>query len=241
MKFSTISNIGKHRKLNEDYYGNLEKGDLDFFIVADGMGGHSNGEVASKLASKIYIDFAQNEEIDSYDSYLSFQEEALRRANKEIYNLAASEDGLKMGTTAVCLIIDKKEKKYYISHLGDSRIYIFRDGEIFYKTRDHSLLNDLLDSGSLTEDEAKNFKNKSAITKAVGIEEEISPESCLVDMKENDKLLIFTDGLSNELDDMEIRAVVNENTDVYEISTKLIKLALDKGGHDNITVTTILI
>lgn len=241
MKFSTISNIGKVRQENEDAYANTSLGDLDFFIVADGMGGHSRGEVASKLASKSYIDFVEKAKINDYPSLSILQEDAIKYANEKIYCLSDDSEGLRMGTTVVCMVIDEKNRTYHISHVGDSRIYIYQDKKLSLKTRDHSLINDLIDTGSLTEDEAKNFINRSAITKAVGTEKEIEPESSTFSMKDGDVVLMFTDGLSNELSDEEITKVVDDNDDAYEISSKLIELALNKGGRDNITVTTILI
>ena len=241
MKFSTISNIGKIRQENEDAYANTTIGDLDFFIVADGMGGHSRGEVASKLASKSYIDFIENANLDDYTSYVDLQEEAIKYANSKIYNLSDDSEDLRMGTTVVCMLVDRKNATYYISHVGDSRIYIYQDKKLRVKTRDHSLINDLIDTGSLTEDEAENFINKSAITKAVGTEEVIEPESQTFSMKDGDIVLMFTDGLSNELTDEEITKVVNESHEAYDISSRLVELALNKGGRDNITVTTILI
>ena len=105
MKFSTISNIGKIRQENEDAYANTTIGDLDFFIVADGMGGHSRGEVASKLASKSYIDFIENANLDDYSSYIALQEEAIKYANKKIYDLSDDSEGLRMGTTVVLSLI----------------------------------------------------------------------------------------------------------------------------------------
>lgn len=241
MKFSTISNIGKRREENEDAYGNISIGDIDFFIVADGMGGHSKGEVASKLASLTYIDFIKNADLSIYESIEDLQEKAISKANDKIYELADDSEGRSMGTTVVCLAIDNKNKKYIISHVGDSRAYLFRGGDFIFKTRDHSLVNDLVDSGSLTEDEAKNFINKSAITRAVGTEDELEVDTEVIDMVKGDVLLLFTDGLSNEVADEEIRTVVNDFDDAYEISSKLVELALNKGGHDNITLTTVLI
>ena len=241
MKFSTISNIGKRREENEDAYGNISIGDIDFFIVADGMGGHSKGEVASKLASVTYIDFIKNADLSTYESIEDLQEEAISKANDKIYELADDSEGRSMGTTVVCLAIDNKNKKYIISHVGDSRAYLFRGGDFIFKTRDHSLVNDLVDSGSLTEDEAKNFINKSAITRAVGTEDELVVDTEVIDMVKGDVLLLFTDGLSNEVADEDIRTVVNDFDDAYEISSKLVELALNKGGHDNITLTTVLI
>lgn len=241
MKFSTISNIGKRREENEDAYGNISIGDIDFFIVADGMGGHSKGEVASKLASLTYIDFIKNADLSTYESIEDLQEEAISKANDKIYELADDSEGRSMGTTVVCLAIDNKNKKYIISHVGDSRAYLFRDWDFIFKTRDHSLVNDLVDTGSLTEDEAKNFINKSAITRAVGTEDELEVDTEVIDMVKGDVLLLFTDGLSNEVADEDIRTVVNDFDDAYEISSKLVELALNKGGHDNITLTTVLI
>lgn len=241
MKFSTISNIGKRREENEDAYANISINDLDFFIVADGMGGHSRGELASRLASISYIEFIKNANIDSYESLVDLQEEAIAYANEKIYALSDDSDGLSMGTTVVCLVIDNKNRKYHISHIGDSRVYVYKKGELFFRTRDHSLVNDLIDTGSLTEDEAKNFINKSAITKAVGTDEESQPDSKTLDMEKGDTILMFTDGLSNEVSDEKIKEVVNSFDDAYEISSKLIELALSEGGRDNITLTTVLI
>lgn len=241
MKFSSITNIGRIRKENEDSFSNVSLNDVDFFIVADGMGGHSKGELASKMAANLFIDYVKAADLSAYDSLLKLQEEAIRYANKEIFSLSCTEDYDRMGTTVVCLCIDHKNKVYHLSHLGDSRAYIYRDRELKRLTRDHSLVNDLLDSGSLTEDEAENFINKSAITKAVGTEEKINPDSRSFDMEDGDLVLMVTDGLTNEISDEKIENIVKEKTDPYEISSLLIEEAINNGGRDNITVTTILL
>ncbi|WP_296113222.1 Stp1/IreP family PP2C-type Ser/Thr phosphatase [uncultured Anaerococcus sp.] len=241
MIFSTITNIGKVRKENEDSFSNVSLKDLDFFIVADGMGGHSKGELASKLAVKLFVQYIKEADIEKYESLIKLQEEAIAYANKEIYKLAQDEGGIRMGTTVVCLCIDEKEKFYHLTHLGDSRAYIYRNNKLSQLTRDHSLVNDLLDSGSLTEEEAKNFINKAAITRAVGTEEKILPDSKSFAMEEEDIILMVTDGLTNELTDEKIEEIVKDNRDPYQISTRLIEKAIDQGGRDNITVTTILL
>lgn len=241
MKFSTITNIGKIRNENEDSFSNISLGDLDFFIVADGMGGHSKGELASKLAAKLFIKYIKEADIASYDSYIKLLEEAIFYANEEIYKLSLEDGNIRMGTTVVCLCIDYKNKTYYLSHLGDSRAYIYRNETLSQLTRDHSLVNDLLDSGSLTEDEAANFINKSAITRAVGTEEKVVADSKSLPMEDGDIILMVTDGLTNELTDEKIRQIVKANKDPYQISSKLIEEAIDHGGRDNITVTTILL
>lgn len=241
MKFSTITNIGKIRNENEDSFSNISLGDLDFFIVADGMGGHSKGELASKLAAKLFIKYIKEADISSYNSYIKLLEEAIFYANEEIYKLSLEDGNIRMGTTVVCLCIDYKNKTYYLSHLGDSRAYIYRNETLSQLTRDHSLVNDLLDSGSLTEDEAANFINKSAITRAVGTEEKVVADSKSLPMEDGDIILMVTDGLTNELTDEKIRQIVKANKDPYQISSKLIEEAIDHGGRDNITVTTILL
>lgn len=241
MKFSTITNIGKIRSENEDSFSNVSLGDLDFFIVADGMGGHSKGDVASKLAAKLFVKYIKEADINSYESYIKLQEGAISYANQEIYKLSLEEGDIRMGTTVVCLCIDHKDKVYYLTHLGDSRAYIYRNDSLTQLTRDHSLVNDLLDSGSLTEDEAENFINKSAITRAVGTEEKVIPDSKSLPMEDGDIILMVTDGLTNELTDEKIKEIVKENKDPYQISSRLIEEAIYHGGRDNITVTTILL
>ena len=241
MKFSTITNIGKIRSENEDSFSNVSLGDLDFFIVADGMGGHSKGDLASKLASKLFIKYIKEANLGAYDSYIKLQEDAILYANEEIYKLSLEEGDIRMGTTVVCLCIDHKNNTYHLTHLGDSRAYIYRNDTLSQLTRDHSLVNDLLDSGSLTEDEAENFINKSAITRAVGTEEKIIPDSKSLPMEEGDIVLMVTDGLTNELTDEKIKDIVKANKDPYQISSGLIEAAIDHGGRDNITVTTILL
>lgn len=240
MKFSSISNIGKLRETNEDSYSNVSIKDYDFFIVADGMGGHSDGELASSLASKSFTDFIENSDIETYKSILDLQEKALAYANTEVYKVA-SEKQEKMGTTAVCLCVDYKSKKYHISHIGDSRLYLYRAGEISQLTKDHSLVNELIESGALKENEAENFINKSAITRAIGIGEEIKIDSKTIDMENDDIILIVTDGLTNEISLDAIKNIISENSDVYDISSKLIEAANLSGGRDNITVTTVKI
>ena len=241
MKFSTISNIGKLRDENEDSYANYSIKDKEFFIVADGMGGHKNGDLASKLAVKSFIDYIK-ENLDDNDKDLkTFQKQAIIYANDKIYDLSNENDDFKMGTTVVCLTIDYSKRKYYIAHLGDSRLYLYRNEQLLKQTRDHSLVNDLIDTGSLTEDEAKNFINKSAITKAVGTEKNVEPECKVFDMKDDDIILMFTDGLTNELEDSQIKEIVANNKTAIDISSKLVEMALQMGGHDNITVTTILV
>lgn len=238
MKFSSISNIGKLRDTNEDSYGNVSTDNYDFFIVADGMGGHSDGELASSLASKSYIDYIKNTRLEDFNSVSDLQDVAISYANEKVFELANKKDE-KMGTTVVCLCLDYREKEYHINHIGDSRLYLYREGELKQVTKDHSLINELIDSGALKEDEAKNFINKNAITRAVGINSTVESDYKSIKIKDNDIIIVATDGLFNEVSDGSIIEIIEENEDPYDISLGLIDAANASGGHDNITVTTI--
>lgn len=242
MKFSTVSNIGKVRSENQDYYGNTKSCGNDFFIVADGIGGYKGGEIASKLASQYFVEFIENNNIDDFDSIIDFQESAIKFANQKVYEFALrKEEYANMGTTAVCICLDYKNRSYHVTHIGDSRAYIYTEGKLQQITRDHSLVNDLVDSGSISVSEAENFANKNTITRAVGVSEVLKPDSRSFDMHDRDVVLLVTDGLTNEVTDEEIQSVVAQNDNAFQISTNLVDLAIKKGGHDNITVTTILI
>lgn len=238
MKFSSISNIGKVREINEDSYDNISIENYDFFIVADGMGGHSDGELASSLACKAFTNFIKNEKISSYSDVIEFQEEAILSANDQVFELA-SEKSEKMGTTIVCTCIDYQNNSYLFSHIGDSRIYLFRDDEFSQITKDHSLLNELLDRGAIKEEEIEDFANKSAVTRAVGVGEIVHADHKSIDVKNGDVILMVTDGLTNEVTDEDIAQIIKDNQDVFDISSNLIEAALNSGGKDNITVTTI--
>lgn len=240
MKFSTISNIGKVRETNEDSYGNVSIDNYDFFIVADGMGGHSDGELASSLTVESFTNFIKDANIKDYSSVSDLQEEAIIFANSEVVKVS-KEKQEKMGTTVVCLCIDYIENKIHISHIGDSRIYLFRDDNLQQLTKDHSLVNELLNSGVLNEEEAENFSNKAAVTRAVGVSLDVRADNKSMDYHKDDLVFLVTDGLTNELSADEIKKIINEYDDVYDISKYLVEAAICNGGRDNVTVTTIRI
>ncbi len=240
MKFSTISNIGKVRETNEDSYGNVSIDNYDFFIVADGMGGHSDGELASSLTVESFVNFIKDANIKDYSSVSDLQEEAIIFANNEVVKVS-KEKQEKMGTTVVCLCIDYIENKIHISHIGDSRIYLFRDDNLQQLTKDHSLVNELLNSGVLNEEEAENFSNKAAVTRAVGVSLDVRADNKSMDYHKDDLVFLVTDGLTNELSADEIKKIIKEYDDVYDISKYLVEAAICNGGRDNVTVTTIRI
>lgn len=204
------------------------------------MGGHSDGELASSLTVESFVNFIKDANIKDYPSVSNLQEEAIIFANSEVVKVS-KEKQEKMGTTVVCLCIDYIENKIHISHIGDSRIYLFRDDDLQQLTKDHSLVNELLNSGVLNEEEAENFSNKAAVTRAVGVSLDVRADNKSMDYHKDDLVFLVTDGLTNELSAEEIKNIIKEYDDVYDISKYLVEAAICNGGRDNVTVTTIRI
>lgn len=204
------------------------------------MGGHSDGELASSLTVESFTNFIKDANIKDYSSVSDLQEEAIIFANSEVVKVS-KEKQEKMGTTVVCLCIDYIENKIHISHIGDSRIYLFRDDNLQQLTKDHSLVNELLNSGVLNEEEAENFSNKAAVTRAVGVSLDVRADNKSMDYHKDDLVFLVTDGLTNELSADEIKKIIKEYDDVYDISKYLVEAAICNGGRDNVTVTTIRI
>lgn len=239
MNIGVASDVGKVRELNEDNYS-IVTGDCNFFIVADGMGGHNAGEVASQLAiEKIkehILKYLPHEQEEEQIKGILF--EAFKRANKEIFNKAKEEtdcDG--MGTTATAAVII--EDRIYIGHVGDSRAYLISDREIEQLTLDHSLVAELLRKGSISEREAMQHPQKNIITRALGSSEGVKPDIYSVSFNKSDALVLCTDGLSNFIDKYELERCVLEIEDCQECCNYLVDLANQRGGFDNITLIVI--
>ncbi len=236
MNVSAISDIGKVRDLNEDNYCVSEKGYL-LFIVADGMGGHNAGEVASFIVvntMKEHIHTYISDDMDE-QSVKGIIYEAFHRANEKVYRYAEENpscDG--MGTTATLVL--KVHSTIYIGHVGDSRAYIIKEGIIEQITQDHSLVAELVRSGSITELEAMKHPQKNVITRALGTSKSIKPDIFSMEFFDNDILVMCTDGLSNFVDKYEIEKIVTEVEDSNEACERLVSKANKRGGYDNITV-----
>lgn len=236
MNVSAISDIGKVRDLNEDNYCISEKG-YGLYIVADGMGGHNAGEVASFLVvNSIKDHITKYVSVDMEEqSIKGIIYEAFSRANETVYVHAgenSSCDG--MGTTATLAL--KINSTLYIGHVGDSRAYIIKDGTIKQITEDHSLVAELVRSGSITEVEAMKHPQKNIITRALGTNKTIKVDIFDVDFNHTDILVLCTDGLSNFVDKYEIEKAVLEYGDSNEACERLVSMANKRGGYDNITV-----
>jgi serine/threonine protein phosphatase PrpC len=235
-KFECISDIGKKRTINEDYYGYCQIKQGDIFIVCDGMGGHNAGEIASKLATETIIEFVKSStETDIRKSLVN----AIQHTNNEVFLASQKEENKGMGTTLVCVFI--QDNLCYYAHVGDSRIYSLVNNKLSPLTEDHSYVNQLLNAGIINEQEAKNHPKKNIITNAIGIREKIEISICEqpLALKDNQYLLLCTDGLSNLVHEETIAQIILSNKTLKEKANELVNEANQAGGNDNITALMI--
>lgn len=244
MKAFGNSNIGLVRKVNEDafyYQEYYEKGRPFLCVIADGMGGHNAGEVASKMAISHIIDFFRNnldKDEDNQRDYASFVKKAFIYTNDKVYSSSIeNRNYIGMGTTlSLALIIDNQ---IIIGHVGDSRIYLVKDKSVEKLTTDHSYVAELIKNGTIKPEDAKNHPQKNLITRAIGTGTTIDVDIIVAELKDANYIIMCTDGLSNVLKEVEIMDVVMLKKDIEEKCNELIESANDKGGYDNITVIII--
>jgi protein phosphatase len=238
IKTFSITDIGRKRKLNQDYMYTSEQpiGNLpNVFIVADGMGGHNAGDYASKvtvetMVSDISASFEKNP--------LKIMGKAIETANTVIHKKSCENTEYEgMGTTVVCATYIGGFIQ--VANVGDSRLYLVNDREIRQITRDHSLVEEMVRIGGIARADARNHPDKNIITRAVGVSDTVEPDFFTAAINEGDAVLMCTDGLTNMLEDEEIRMIMNGSRDIVEKAEKLVKAANDNGGRDNITVILI--
>jgi PPM family protein phosphatase len=246
---SGLSDVGLQRDHNEDSYAIVAE--FNLYIVADGMGGHRAGDVASKMAVEGVGDFfrqTENEDATwpfSFDTDMSEEENRLvsgiRLANRQIFDKGIrSREHSGMGTTAVTALYSKRKKSLYVAHVGDSRAYRIRRGGIVQLTRDHSLLNDYLAAiPDLTEEQQAEVP-RNVITRALGMQDTVSVDILRDAPQIGDVYVLCTDGLSSMLADQDILDIASVTLDPQEICRRLIEEANDQGGEDNITAVVIL-
>ncbi|WP_300409766.1 Stp1/IreP family PP2C-type Ser/Thr phosphatase [Lagierella sp.] len=235
MSYFSATDIGLQRKLNEDYYDNYIDSDIALLVVADGMGGHNAGEIASELAVKSFIYYFK-ENFENCKDITSFLTDCVNYSNGIIFEESNNNEELSnMGTTIVSALI--YEDYLYILNVGDSRAYLKNSFGFKQVSRDHSLVNDLLLSGTITEEEAKNYGRKNVITKSLGAEERVKPDITSLEIHEGDIVLLCTDGLNSLVADDEIEEIISKDLSLEERVFELIDLSLERGGHDNITIS----
>jgi serine/threonine protein phosphatase PrpC len=245
-----LSDVGLQREHNEDSFVVLKEYDL--YVVADGMGGHRAGDVASRIATETISEFFRTTANDDvtwpfhFDTNLSEEENRLltgiRVANRQIFERSTrSREYHGMGTTVVGAMFSASKKRMYIGHVGDSRCYRVREGKIQQLTRDHSLINDYLLAMPDLTDEQKSELPKNVITRALGMQDQVVVDLQHDDPEQGDVYVLCSDGLSGMVSDDDIRQIVTGAADIREACNRLIQRANERGGEDNITAVLIQI
>ena len=240
------TDVGKKRRKNEDNF--VVDQELGLFIVADGMGGHAAGEVASKMAVDVIIDYIKRT-LTTDEPYLTGFNSRYSRAgnrlnsavilaNQLISETSTSRDDWQgMGTTLVAAWLpDRNKNLLSIANIGDSRTYLLRDGKLEQLTSDHSVVEEQVQSGLITREEAEKSSIKNMITKALGFRERVDADIIETEVGPGDKLLLCSDGLNGMLSDKQIRSILKLTGSLEKTCQQMISAANAKGGKDNITV-----
>jgi protein phosphatase len=238
------TNVGMKRQHNEDNFSILEEAGL--YIVADGMGGHASGEVASQMAVDALKDFFISTSEDpertwpyKMDRSRGYEENRLitgiKLANLRIYE-SAQRDARQRGMGTTIVVLFAVEDGVYCAHVGDSRGYRIRDGKIEQLTDDHSLLNDYIKMKRLTAEEIANFPHKNVIVRALGMKDTVKVDTRFEASRADDVYVLCSDGLSGPVTDEELLEIVQGAPDLKQAASQLIQRANENGGPDNITV-----
>lgn len=240
MKIVAKTDIGLQRESNQDSYAAGElPGSVAWAVVCDGMGGAAGGNYASSTAVKVISERITS----SYRAGMSASSirnmltSAIAAANISVYDMSKADPELTgMGTTVVVAIV--VDNNVFIAHAGDSRAYILSNGSLNQLTKDHSIVQEMIDHGTLTPDEAKIDPRKNIITRALGVDYELRIDFDIADIGENDVLILCTDGLTNFVEPQEIYELTDDGK-FYEYAERLVDRANNNGGGDNITVVTV--
>lgn len=240
MKISAKTDVGKVRSNNQDSYaaGDLTS-EVSWAVVCDGMGGANGGNIASEAAVRVIKDkLTSGFHIGMNDNSVKhLLISSIEAANITLYSMAKNNEELSgMGTTVVLAV--RNSDTLYISNVGDSRIYVVSDSGITQVTTDHSVVQMMIDNGEISPEEAKDHPKKNVITRALGVDSQVRIDYSQETLNENDLILLCTDGLTNFVDDESILEVCRTE-DRYKIADKLVDLANENGGGDNITVVTV--
>lgn len=239
LNYTVECDIGLKRQVNEDRATFVERPDhYKLAILADGMGGHNAGDVASEMAIKEMEYYFLNTIAKKFHTKQSKRQwlvDGITYVNDKIYQHSlTSENCQGMGTTLIVVLIDQNE--CLIGHIGDSRVYHFTPNDVQLITRDHSYVNILLEKGEISEEEALHHPHKNFIVKALGTDRKIEPDIYELTLTDESYLLICSDGLSNKLTTEEMGAIIVLDLPIAEKGKKLVKLANDSGGEDNISL-----
>lgn len=230
----SATDVGRVRKVNQDYVYASKKpvGKLpNLFIVADGMGGHNAGDRASSYAVEVMLETIEKSKERNPVKNLRH---AIETANQKVFEEAGTEEKYRgMGTTIVAATLVKGI--LHVANVGDSRLYVLSN-RMYQVTEDHSLVEEMVRCGNLTEEEARCHPDRNIITRAVGVDKEVKIDFFEWKLQKNDVVLMCSDGLSGMIEDSEIQQIIREHDDLQEAGEQLIEKARENGGSDNITV-----
>lgn len=243
MHIGVCTDRGRVRENNQDCYYYSKSLTLPLFIVADGMGGHKAGEVASRMAVDVIVKIFNEDKIntsDDEDTIIDTIRRAIVEANNKIFQKSIEDlECNGMGTTITMAYL--LNNKLIIGHIGDSRVYSINNNELKQITEDHSLVAELVKNGSISVEEAQIHPQKNIITRAVGTSNSIDIDIVIEEVKKDDIILLCTDGLTNMVNDLEIKSLILANEDMQRACDSLVKKANELGGQDNITVVAVKI
>ena len=239
MKSCGNTDVGRKRNTNQDdlFCSDEPVGAFpNLYVVADGMGGHKAGDHASHMAVERFVQLADQTKLTNP---VTMMRTLLNWVNEEVYQEAKSEESYYgMGTTFVAITI--VNGKGYVVNVGDSRLYHIHNDSIRQVTFDHSLVEELVRSGELSPSEARRHPRKNIITRAVGVEEELLLDFFEIEVEAGDRILLCSDGLSNMIEDEELKDIVSSDRDIDEMVRYLIDKANYYGGYDNIAAVVIM-
>jgi len=244
MEFGARSDTGRVRENNEDSFRLAPE--LNLFVLCDGMGGQASGEVASRLAAETIVAHCREaetnpelpsvgEQIDGASKAANRLASAVRLANRAVHQ-AAQQNEAQTGMGATVVAVRFTDERMTIAHVGDSRVYRLRNGEFELLTQDHSFIAEQVRHGLMTAEEASQSKLQNVLLRALGIEPEVEVEISEELLMEGDAVLLCSDGLTHELSDEQIAAALCDTDEAQEAASRLVELANQAGGGDNITV-----
>lgn len=240
MDYGFCTDVGRVREHNEDFI--LVDHLAGIFIVADGMGGYKGGEIASREASLFLLGYIKTAvlKLESLNERREALMEGFSLVNSHIAGIAQKQPELQgMGTTGVLAVLDQDYSDVIIAHVGDSRAYYLTESDARQLTKDHSLIQELIDIGSITREEAEVHPKRHVITQAIGSETPLSPEIMIYKIQHPGVLLLCTDGLSNLVEPNEMKAITFEAQTLQSASESLVQLANSRGGTDNCSVVLV--
>ena len=238
MEISLLTDVGQKRTNNQDYANQfVNRAGMIMILLADGMGGHRAGNIASEMAVTDLGAAWVDTQIDSINGVREWFAEHLETENQKVHQFGQDEEYKGMGTTLEALAIIGTQAIY--AHVGDSRIGLVRGDSYRQLTSDHSLVNELLKAGQITPEEAERHPQRNIITQSIGQKSEVQPDVGMISLEDDDYIILNSDGLSNMISESEIYDIMTSDLSLSEKAETLIRFANNAGGLDNITVALI--